>query len=174
VSNNNVQPAVYSLCCLLCTISVQSQSAPLAKTKLAAIQSAKHVIVRSIDRSLPKVTLEFFLNYEAEGSTVKWDAYECRGQAGNPATRREHDVPLCVEADAELRNGTSVAVILSRAPTELQTSSVPILCSVTVVDLNGRRSLNRLGDLPMELHRPPPRMPRDLPASVSALFIFWL
>jgi len=49
-------------------------------------------------------------------------------------------------------------------------SGVPAFLRVTIIDLSGiSRRVPHLGDLPMELHRPAPRLPRDLPDPVGAL-----
>src|ERR1700686_2151911 len=69
------------------------------KTDQAAIQQAKRVLVSSLDSTLPKVSLEFFLNYESGGADIRWEVNDCGEQTGNPATDRGTDTPICVEAD---------------------------------------------------------------------------
>lgn len=41
------------------------------------IQHVKNLQVSSLDRNLPKVTLEFFLKYEGEGAPIKWSMSNC-------------------------------------------------------------------------------------------------
>ena len=67
-----------------------------------------------------------------------------------------------VEADFEAKNLTSVTVLVSVGALKGGPSRVSALLSVTISDLSGiSRPVRRLGDLPMELHRPAPRPPRD-------------
>lgn len=61
---------VPNLCFLmLCVFNAQAPSPE--KAEQAAIQRAKNALVSSLDHSLPKVSLEFFLNYEAGGAAIQ-------------------------------------------------------------------------------------------------------
>jgi len=144
----------------------QPQSAD--KAEQVAIQRAKKALVSSLDHSLPKVSLEFFLNYEAGGAPIQWEVNDCGEQTGNPSTDRGSDSPMCVEADFA-KNQTAVTVLVSVGTFQKGLTGDPALFSVTVNGPDGRsRSLRRLGELPKELHRPTRGMPRDLPVPVTA------
>jgi hypothetical protein len=136
------------------------------KTDQAAIQRAKSVLVSSLDSSLPKVSLEFFLNYESGGEDIRWEVNDCGEQTGNPATDRGTDTPMCVEADFA-KDQTDVTVLVSVGTFQKGPSGKPALFGVTVHGPSGRVHSLRLGDLPKELHRPAPRMPRDLPVPAT-------
>jgi len=71
VSNQDVRQIILSPCFLLLTVCSWAQSPSARKTEQAAIQSAKKLLVSSLDSSLPKVSLEFFLKYEAPGVPIK-------------------------------------------------------------------------------------------------------
>ena len=95
---------ILSLSVLLLTVYLWAQPPSANKKQKAAIQRAKNLIVSSFDRSLPNVSLEFFLKYEAGGAPIKWEVNDCGEQTGNPATDRGHDSPMCVEADFDSKD----------------------------------------------------------------------
>lgn len=142
---------------------------PADKTEKAAIQRVKNALVSSLDSSLPKVSLEFFLNYESGGAPIQWQLIDCGEPTGKPSTNRGTDSPLCVEADFE-KDQMDVAVLISAGTLKNGPLSLPALLRVTVNGPGGKsHSLRRLGELPKELHRPAPRSPRDFPVPVIAL-----
>lgn len=130
----------------------------------AAIKRVKTVDISSLERGLPKVTLEFFLKYEGEGAPIKWRMSNCAQLNGNPIIDRERDSTICVEADVELKGDRSATVVVSVGTLKTGPVGVPTVFSVTVTDPSGLvRAVRRLSDLPMELHHPPPKSPGDLP-----------
>jgi hypothetical protein len=77
---------------------------------------------------------------------------------------------MCVEADFEAKNLTAVTVLISGGTLKGGPSGVPAFLRVILTDLSGTsRPVRHLGDLPMELHRDAPRLPRDLPDRMGAL-----
>jgi hypothetical protein len=160
---------ILNLLVLLLTVSLWAQQSSVNKTEKAAIQRAKSLIVSSFDRSLPNVNLEFFLKYEGAGAPIKWEVSDCGDQTGSPPLDQEHGPPMCVEAHFELKGQTAVAVLVSVGTLKGGPSAVPALISVAITESGTSRSVRHLSDLPMELHRPPPRLPRDLPVPVGAL-----
>jgi len=115
-----------------------------------------------LDNGLPKVSLEFFLNYESGGADIRWEVNDCGEQTGNPATDRGSDSPMCVKADFA-KDQTDVTVMVLVGTFQKGPSGKPTLFGVSVHGPSGRVHSLGLGDLPKELHRPAPRMPRDLP-----------
>ena len=144
-----------------------AQGPTIGKTEQAAIQRAKTTLVSSLDSSLPKVTLEFFLNYESGGADIRWEVNDCGEQTGNPVDRRD-DIPMCVEADFA-KDQTTVTVTVSVGTFKKGVSGAPALFYMAVQDSSGKsHSLRRLSELPKELHRPAPKSPRDLPPPVTS------
>jgi hypothetical protein len=140
----------------------------------AAIKRAKTVEVSSLDRGLPKVTLEFFLKYEGEGAPIRWRMRNCGRADGNRFVEGERDPTICVEAEIDLKDDRSATIVVSVGTLKTGPVGVPTLFSVTVTDPSGMTHVvRRLSDLPVELHRPLPKWPRDLPlpggAALSAL-----
>ncbi len=155
---------------VLLTVCLWAQPSSTNRTVKAAIRRAQSLIVSSFDRSLPNVTLEFFLRNEGGGAPIKWEVNNCGEQNGSPATDDRRDPPMCVEADFEAKNRTAVTILVSVGTFKEGPTSVPALPSGTITDLGGiSRPVRRLGDLPMELHRPAPRLPRDIPDPAGAL-----
>jgi hypothetical protein len=146
----------------------RAQGPSLGKTEHAALQRAKSALVSSLDSSLPKVSLEFFLNYESGGADIRWEVNDCGEQTGNPVTDRGSDSPMCVEADFA-KDQTSVTVLVSVGTFKNGPCGAPTLFNMTVQGPSGKiHALRRLGDLPKELHRPTRGMPRDLPVPITA------
>ncbi len=168
VSNRGMRQMILSPGVLLLTVCLWAQPLSTNKTEKAAIRRAKSLTVSSFDRSLPNVSLEFFLKNEGGGAPIKWEVNDCGEQNGSPATDDRRDPPMCVEADFEAKNLTAVTVLVSVGTFKVGPSGVPALLRVTITLSGIRRSVRHLGDLPMELHRPAPRLPRDLPDPVGA------
>jgi hypothetical protein len=154
---------------VLITLPLWAQHPYSKEAENAAIKRVKTVDVSSLDRGLPKVTLEVFLKYEGEGAPIKWRVSNCDQSTGNPSIDREWDSPMCVEADIDLKGDRSAAVVVSVGTLKTGPVGVPAVFSVTVTDPSGMgRVVRHLSDLPMELHRPLPKSPRDLPLAVDA------
>ncbi len=159
---------ILSLSFQLLTASLWGQL-PSAKTEKAAIQRVKNLMVSSFDRSLPKVTLEFFLKSEGEGALIKWEVNDCGEQTGNATVDSGHDFPMCVAAEIDFKDKRSATVLISIGTFEKGVFGAPSLFSVTTTDRSGEvRDVRHLGDLPMELHRSPSKVPKDPPVPVGA------
>lgn len=157
-----MRQTILGLWFLLLTVCLWAQPLSASKEEKAAIRRAKNLLVSSFDRSLPNVSLEFFLKYEGGGAAIDWEVNDCAEQTGSPAIDHERDSPMCVEADFESKEQLAVTVLVSVGTFKRGPLGVPALISVTITDLGGlSRSVHHLSDLPMELHRPLPRLPRD-------------
>ena len=168
MSNRRMRRMVLNFWVLLLTVCLWAQQSSVNNTERVAIQRAKNLIVSSFDRSLPNVSLEFFLKYEGGGAPIKWDVNDC-DQTGSPALDQEHGSPMCVEADFEFEGQTAVTILVSVGTFKRGPSAVPALISVTITENGTSRSVRHLSDVPVELHRPAPRLPRDLPVPMGAL-----
>jgi hypothetical protein len=157
---------ILNLWVLLLTVCLCAQQ-PSVKTKKVAIQRAKSLIVSSFDRSLPNVSLEFFLKYEGGGAPIKWEVNDCGDQTRSPALDQEQGSPMCVEANFEFKGQKAVTVLVSAGT--FKPSAVPALMIVTITESGTSHSVRHLSDLPVELHRQAPRLPRDLLAPADAL-----
>ena len=111
VSNRHMRGTSLSLLILLVTSCVPAQGPP-ADEREAAIQRVKTLLVSSLDHGLPKVTLEFFLNYEGEGGAVKWQVTDC-GESVDKLVYHKPDSAICVRADVGLKDGRAATVLIS-------------------------------------------------------------
>ena len=163
VSNALMRRTILSLSFMMLAASLCAQSSPEDKQEKETIQHAKSLLVSSLDRSLPKISLEYFLRYESGGAAIHWEVNDCGEQTGDPAVDQDRDLPTCVEADFEV-NHRSVTIFIAVGTIKKGISGPPVLFSATITE-PGRdvKSLRQLGELPKELHRPLPRSPRDLP-----------
>lgn len=167
VSNRHMRGTSLSLLILLVTSCVPAQGPP-ADEREAAIQRVKTLLVSSLDQGLPKVTLEFFLNYEGEGGAVKWQVTDC-GESVDKLVYHKPDSAICVRADVGLKDGRAATVLISAGTPKKGEANVPSVHAVSVSYPGGtKHGLDHLSDLPVELHRPLPKGPKDLPSGVSA------
>lgn len=140
---------ILSLWVLLLTVCLWAQPSSANETERVTIQRAKSLIVSSFDRSLPNVSLEFFLKYEGGGAPIKWGVNDCGDQTGSPALDQERGSPMCVEADFEFKGQTAVTVLVSVGTFNRGPSDVPALISATITDISGiSRPVRHLSDLP--------------------------
>ena len=82
VSHTGMRQTIFSLSFLLLTYCLWAQIPSVNKAERAAIHRVKTLPVSSLDRSLPTVTLEFFLKYEGEGAPIKWEVNDCGERTG--------------------------------------------------------------------------------------------
>ena len=168
VSNVGMRQTILKLWFVLFTACLWAQTSPATETEKAAIQRVKNTQVSSLDRSLPKVSLEFFLKSEGGGVPIGWKVSDCGEQTRSPAVDHERDFPKCVAAEMELTDRRTVAVLVSVGMFKTG-SGVPAVLSVTIIDRSGLiRPVRHLGDLPAEMHRPLLKQPKDLPIPVGA------
>jgi len=167
VSKTGMRRAVLVPLILLATFPLSAQS-PDSKAEKAAIERAKAVLVSSLDDRLPKITVEYFLDYESEGAEIHWEVNDCGEQSGNPEADKDRDFPMCVEADFDV-NHRAVSVSIAIGTSKKGPSGNPALFSVSITDPDGKsHPVPRLGDLPKELRRPLPSHIRDMSGPTKA------
>jgi hypothetical protein len=169
VSNRGVRRTILNLVLLLLSFGARAQRPPADKTQADAIQRVKSLPISSLERNLPKVTLEFFLSYEGGGAPIQWRVNDCREHVPDKTTDQGRESATCVQADIDLKDGRAVNVMVSVGTLDGGPVGVPTIYGVRVTDRIGTiHRLDRLSDLPVELHRPLPKGPRDFPRPVSA------
>jgi hypothetical protein len=85
----------------LVTLVLALSQAP--QIQAAAIQAAKNSIARDMDKTLPPVTFEAWLQGLAGTQAVlQWSVTDCGEQTGNPALDRGRDIPMCAEVNVTL------------------------------------------------------------------------
>lgn len=153
---------------LLLNSRVWAQSSPADQAEQSTIADTKKIQVSRIDARLPKVSLEFFLSYESEGSPIRWEVTDCGEQTGNPSADQGRNFPTCVEADFEVHH-RSVSVVIAVGTSNPRDRDAPAFFSGTITDPDGTsHAMRRLGDLPAQLRRFFPRHPRIVPDATHA------
>lgn len=166
VSNQGMRLTILIVISPVLTFCVWAQGPSANKTEIAAIQRVKTLLVSSMGHRLPKVTLEFFLKYEGEGAPIKWKVNDCEPNRDAVADHGR-DSAMCVKAALSLKDGRTAIVLISVGTFKRGPVDVPAVYAVSVTYAGGTiHRLDHLSDLPMELHRPLPKGPKDLPAPV--------
>ena len=143
------------LACVL-VVGVIVQNVREQKTEKAAIERAQNTLVSTFDSSLPKVSLKFFLESEADGAKISWEMNDCGEQSGNPAVDRGRDLPTCVEARFTLKDQRTFDVMVALGTVKKGLSGAPTLFSSTMTDENGTHAI-KLIELPAKIHRGKPK-----------------
>jgi len=160
---------ILTLLFLQLTFCARAQGPSADKSEMDAIQRVKTLPISSLDRSLPKVTLEFFLEYEGAGAPIQWKVKDCGEPTSDTASVHPRDSALCVQADIGLKDGRAATVVISVGTFNKGPVDIPTVHGVRVAYPGGTiHRLDRLSDLPVELHRPLPKGPKDLPSPVTA------
>lgn len=161
-----MRQTILTLSFQLLTLCVWAQGSSADKTEMDTIQQVKTLLVSTLDHDLPKVTLEFFLRYEGEGAPIRWKVNEC-GEQTRDTVAHGRDSATCVKAEVGLKDGRAVIVLVSVGKFNKGPVYLPSVYGVRVTYPEGTtHRLDRLRDLPVELHRPPPKSPKDLPVPV--------
>ena len=168
VSNRDMRSRTASLIFVLFSCWLWAQHSYTNEEEEAAIERVKNLQASSLDRALPKVTLDFLLQYEGEGAPIKWRMSNCEQLSGKPVADPKRDPGVCVKAEIDLKENRSAVVVVSLGALTRRPRGVPAVFRITVTDQGGIRDIPRLSDLPLELHRPLPKLPRDLPFPVGA------
>ena len=103
--------------------AVLSQSPQL---QAEAIRATKQKIVRTIDPTLPAMTLERWLQQQL-GPQVEmaWEVNDC-GEASGSAADAARDLPFCVGASAELPDGRNLTLFFFSGTAKTGLSSAPL------------------------------------------------
>ena len=92
------------------TLALALGQAPQMQT--AAINAAKNSIVRDIDKTLPSVTFEAWLQELVGAQAIlKWSVTDCGEQTGGPADRGR-DFPMCATVDVNLPGNRMLSLSL--------------------------------------------------------------
>ncbi|MDT8067601.1 MAG: hypothetical protein ROO76_05475 [Terriglobia bacterium] len=143
-----------------------AQSTPESQQERAALEKGQNVLVSTFDKSLPRVSLKFFLESESDGAKIAWEVNDCGEQTGNPADRGS-EIPICVEANFDTEDGRTVDVMVAVGSLKKGIVGPPALFNSTITDEKGVAHSVKLIELPAKIHRNgkwlPRRHPRDLP-----------
>ncbi len=134
---------------LLAVVSASAQS-----TEQLAIERARTTLVYTFDKSLPKISLEDFLNQATKNGTLSWESNDCGEQSGDPEVDSQRDIPICAQATLKAANGRTVYVSVAVGTVHKGISGRPELYDVSLVQPDQSSDSVQLRDLPSELNRP--------------------
>ena len=168
MSNKEMLCGISTVGFLLLSCLLWSQSSHSTRAEDNDIERVKTLQVSSLDHSLPRVTVKLFLNYEGGGVPIAWRASNCdQGKMNGPHDGKRKFI-TCVEADLELKDDRRAHIVVSIEESKAHPEGLPRVIRVAVTDTSGRtRVLEHLSDWPVELNRPLPKTPRDLPLPVG-------
>ena len=140
---------------LLCAALVVAETDSAREAKLIA--RAKSLSVAKLDAALPDVSFEQWLRTEAGAEArFAWEVNDCGEQTGAPGQNPD-EIPTCVEADAWLKDGREIVIMIgveetkngdaSRAKQSLVFSFGLLITTREKIDLR------HLSDLPAALVR---------------------
>ena len=116
------------------------------------IAHTKAIQVSQLDSKLPAIPFERWLIKEAgEGAQITWEVNDCGEQTGT-AEDDDRDFPMCVEADARLRDKRVIVVSIVVGTYKLGISGKPATWWITVGPDPGKdEPLKTLSEVPAEL-----------------------
>jgi hypothetical protein len=176
-----VRPLTSSLAILSLSLCALAQPRSSQNSAQAAIRYVKTLLTSSFDNRLPRIPLEDFLSYETGSVQGKWAIVKCEKRttpAGDPAYQ---EFPTCVQADYDVKptehvdtpgrsvsGGGLVTTLISVKTSKNGQFRSGAILNLAFTDATGAvREIRNLVNLPMELHRPPRRIPKDLPVPVG-------
>jgi hypothetical protein len=88
-------------------------AAPQAPTEAAAISAAKNAVVQNIEKALPRVTFEAWVQgMVGAQAALNWSTNDCGEQTGNPALDRGRDFPICAEVQVAMAGDRQLTLSL--------------------------------------------------------------
>jgi hypothetical protein len=171
---------IFSLAVLSLSLCASAQPRSSGNSAKAAIRYVTTVSTSSFDSLLPRISLADFLSYETGSVHGKWATVECETRTAPAADYARQDFPTCVQADYDLKptkhldapvrslSGGFVTILISVETCKNGQFRGEVILNLAVTDATGTvHQIRNLADLPMELHRPLPRTPKDLPFPVG-------
>jgi hypothetical protein len=139
----------------ICAVLVSAQNH--SSHGAALITQLKTLPVSKLDPALPSVPFDQWLRTEA-GADAKfaWEVNDCGEQTGSPDQNR-NEIPTCVEADAWLKDGREMVIMIAVAKPERAKASRPkqsfSLFFAQLITTRERITIKQLSDFPAALVR---------------------
>jgi hypothetical protein len=172
-----MRPTIFSLAVL--SLSLCASAQPRSSDN-SATRYVKALSTSSFDSRLPRIPLADFLSYETGSAQGKWATVECGKRTAPAGDYARKGFSTCVQADYDLKStqhldaptrslsGGFVTILVSIETAKNGQFRGETILSLAVTDATGMvHQIRNLADLPMELQRPIPRTPKDLPSPVG-------
>ena len=141
---------VMAACILLVSICSAAVGAS-AQPDDRLVGRVQQIQISRLDSALPPISLVKWLRIEAGADAeVSWEVNDCGEETGTPADRGRN-LPICVEADAHMKDRRLIVLMVAVAPSKLGAEAKPVLYFGQLVTPHATITLRRLGDLPPAL-----------------------
>jgi hypothetical protein len=98
---------------LLFFVLVVLGAVPQAPPQAAAISAAKNAVVQDMEKTLPRVTFEAWVQgLVGAQAALKWSTNDCGEQTGNPALDKGRDFPICAEVQVVVAGDRQLSLSL--------------------------------------------------------------
>lgn len=132
------------------------QNTDTQKRDAALIARVQKLPVSQLDSTLPSLDFESWLKSHAgERATLEWEVNDCGEETGSPADRGR-EIPLCVEADAHMKDGRSITFMIAVEHSKSNADTRPVFFFGQLVAQHETISLRRLSELLPALVRTQP------------------
>jgi hypothetical protein len=140
---------------LLCVSLVSAEDPSTRETKLIAL--VKSTPVSKLDTALPAVRFDQWLRTEAGADArYQWEVNDCGEQTGAPG-QNANEIPTCVEADAWLKDGREIVIMIAVPTSENAGASGQkqplVVYFALLVTAREKIDIKQLSDLPAALVR---------------------
>jgi len=143
--------AASAVCLIVSSLSGSAQTAGTKARDAKLITHAKQGPGSQLDRTLPSVSFEKWLQVEAEADAkFQWEVNDCGEQSGT-ATEEAHDFPMCVEADVAMKDGRSIVIMIAVGTSQKSAVGKPELYFPQLITPRETINLRQLSDFPAAL-----------------------
>jgi len=126
------------------------------------IQQVQEIPVSQLDPALPSVSFEKWLHVEAgAGAEFHWEVNHCGEQTGTAADRKR-DVPMCVQAQADMKDRRTIMVSIAVGTSKKGAVGKPAVYFAQLVTPATTINLPHLSDLPAALIKTHHRVPVEI------------
>jgi hypothetical protein len=115
------------------------------------IRQVQEIPVSQLDPALPPVSFEKWLHVEAGADAgFHWEVNDCGEQTG-AAADRGRDFPICVEAQADMKDRRAIVVSIAAGTFKKGAFGKPTVNFAQLVTPNTTINLHHLSDMPAAL-----------------------
>jgi len=134
-------------------ICLLAENDAVAARDAKLIQQLKQIPVSQLDLALPPVSFEKWLRVEAGADAdFHWEVNDCGEETGSPADQGR-DFPMCVEAQANLKDHRTIVVSIAVGTFKKGASGKPTVSFVQLVTPRETIDIHHLSGLPAALIR---------------------
>lgn len=144
--------SVFAICLVASSICVLAQTSTITTRDAKLISHVKRMPVSQLDPALPQLSLEKWLKVEAgPEAEFYWEVAACAEQGVVPDEKR--DLPLCVEADARMKDGRTIMVLIAAGTVHKPSAAKARFLRSQLITAGETIPIHQLSDLPPALVR---------------------